>query len=85
MIPALESSEEREVEEETYDNSSLLIVAPTDIQNTQTLEESMLQLEDTLKDRSTLSAFEVIITLMYSICCRHMASKNIVTGPLINL
>lgn len=76
MIPALESSEVREGEEETFDNSSLLIVTPTDIQNTQTLEESMLLLQLTLEDRSTLSAFEVNITFIY-IFCRHMADFSL--------
>ncbi|KAF8766521.1 Tyrosine-protein phosphatase non-receptor type like protein [Argiope bruennichi] len=55
---ALESSDTRESKDESLDQSSLLIDTSTDIQNNQSLQESMLTLQLSLEDRSALSAFE---------------------------
>ncbi|CAL1274975.1 unnamed protein product [Larinioides sclopetarius] len=55
---ALESSDARETKDESLDQSSLLIDTSTDIQNSQSLQESMLTLQLSLEDRSALSAFE---------------------------
>ncbi|KAG8185008.1 hypothetical protein JTE90_017032 [Oedothorax gibbosus] len=56
---ALESSEVREAAEVAIiDNNDLHTISPTDLQSTQTLDESMLMLQLALEDRSTLSAFE---------------------------
>ncbi|GFT48764.1 tyrosine-protein phosphatase non-receptor type 4 [Nephila pilipes] len=55
---ALEISDITESPNRSFDQSSLLIDTSKDIQNNESLQESMLKLQLSLEDRSALSAFE---------------------------
>ncbi|GFT58455.1 tyrosine-protein phosphatase non-receptor type 4 [Trichonephila clavipes] len=55
---ALEISDVTESQNQSFDQSSLLIDTSKDIQNNESLQESMLKLQLSLEDRSALSAFE---------------------------